>query len=250
MIKQLLKHLLSKLGSEFNSELSLELRRLTKSVNKLTATDLISKYDRQEKERWYQIFKPFLNDAHLFRDRDARSIREFLFNQALLNDKINNGLFLEFGVYSGTSTNHFARLAKPHGRMIYGFDSFQGLEEDWIRNHPAGRFNRNGLPPEVEQNVELVIGSVQDTLEQFLDQNGKKSIAFIHMDLDTYSPSRFVLEACKPFLPPGAIILFDELIAYHGWEAHEFRALNETFEPDEYRFLAFNRGPQVGIEIQ
>ena len=250
MIKQFLKHLLSRLGAQFNSQISLELIRLSKSNNKLTDDDLISKYDRQEKERWYQIFEPFLNDAHLFRDRDDKSIREFLFNRALLNDDINSGLFLEFGVYSGTSTNHFARLANPHGKVLYGFDSFQGLEEDWIRNHPAGRFNRNGHPPEVEHNVELVIGFVQDTLNQFLEQHGTKKIAFIHIDLDTYSPSRFVLNACKPFLQPGTIILFDELIAYHGWEAHEFRALCETFKSDEYKFLAFNRGPQVGIEIQ
>ena len=250
MTKQLLKHLLSRLGSQFNSQISLELSRINKSINKLTDDDFISKYDRQEKERWYQIFEPFLSDAHLFRDRDDRSIREFLFNQALLNDDINDGLFLEFGVYSGASTNHFARLAFPHGKMIYGFDSFQGLEEDWIRNHPAGRFNRGGLAPHVEKNVELVIGSVQDTLNQFLEQRGDQKIAFIHMDLDTYSPSCFVLKACKPFLQTGTIILFDELVAYHGWEAHEYRALCEIFESDEYKFVAFNRGPQVGIEIK
>ena len=43
---------------------------------------------------------------------------------------LQNGLILEFGVRHGTSIRQLASLtSKP----IYGFDSFEGLPEDWHR---------------------------------------------------------------------------------------------------------------------
>lgn len=38
------------------------------------------------------------------------------------------GLIMEFGVYSGRTINHMANLTN---KTIYGFDSFEGLPEDW-----------------------------------------------------------------------------------------------------------------------
>ncbi len=39
-----------------------------------------------------------------------------------------DGLYLEFGVYSGTTINHIADQV-PHS--VHGFDSFEGLPEQW-----------------------------------------------------------------------------------------------------------------------
>jgi hypothetical protein len=42
-----------------------------------------------------------------------------------------SGLYLEFGVLNGDSINHIADVIAPH--LIYGFDSFTGLPEEWKR---------------------------------------------------------------------------------------------------------------------
>lgn len=59
------------------------------------------------------------------------------------------------------------------------------------------------------------------------------------MDVDTYESSKFILEAIKPDLVKGAIILFDELYNFEGWDVGEYKALREVFNENEYQFLSF-----------
>ena len=97
--------------------------------------------------------------------------------------------------------------------------------------------------------MEINIGLVQETLEPFLGEH-KPQISFVHMDLDTYPSSKFVLEKIKPYLFKNAIILFDELYNYSGWKNGELKALEEVFESDEFEYLAFSRdGKRVCIKL-
>ena len=90
---------------------------------------------------------------------------------------------------------------------------------------------------------------VQDTLPQFLKEH-KPSINFVHIDLDTYESSKFVLTEIKPYLSKNSIILFDELYNFVGWEVGEYKALTEAFNENEYKFLAFSRDiTQATIKI-
>ena len=57
--------------------------------------------------------------------------------------------------------------------------------------------------------------------------------------MDTYSPTEFTLRRIKPYLAKNAIILFDELYNYQGWEFGEYKALNEIFKENEFDYLAF-----------
>ena len=50
------------------------------------------------------------------------------------------------------------------------------------------------------------------------------------MDVDTYETTKFVLETIKPNLINGAIILFDELYNFEGWDVGEYKALTEVFD--------------------
>ena len=52
--------------------------------------------------------------------------------------KIHDGAALEFGVWNGRSINYMAEV-RPDA-TFYGFNSFEGLPENWIPNHPAGHF--------------------------------------------------------------------------------------------------------------
>ena len=54
--------------------------------------------------------------------------REELLRYSISKTKAN-GLFLEFGVSAGRTVNYIASLVPD--KTIYGFDSFEGLPEDW-----------------------------------------------------------------------------------------------------------------------
>jgi len=166
------------------------------------------------------------------------------------------GLFIELGVCTGKTINFIAAL-NPH-QKIYGFDSFEGLPEDWIRTDKviaAGTFgfkNPNLLPP-VLHNVELIKGLFKDTLRFFIDmQEGEQAIAFLHVDCDIYSSTATAFEILGDRIKPGTIIVFDELFNYPGSENHEYKALQEFLIKHRYdvRYLAFNVfHEQVAVQI-
>jgi len=59
------------------------------------------------------------------------------------------------------------------------------------------------------------------------------------MDLDTYESTKFVLEKIKPHLSHNSVIIFDNLYNKIGWEIGEFKALNEIFKENEYKYEVF-----------
>lgn len=139
--------------------------------------------------------------------------------------------------------------AKNDPRLVHGFDSFEGLEEDWSgEGLKAGYFQQGGRLPPVRANVRLHKGWVQDTLGPFYAEQKKPKIALIHIDTDTYTPARHILQISKPLLTPGTIIVFDELIGYPNWREHEFKALQETLPRKSYKFIGFT-SRQAAIRI-
>jgi len=152
------------------------------------------------------------------------------------------GFFIECGVCGGNSINAMADILTKLGsnNKFVGFDSFHGLCEDWTGTpYTANAVTRNGNLPEVRSNVELIPGRVETTIPAFF-QNRARNISFLHLDMDTYSPTLFVLEHLRPKLVKGSVILFDELYGYPGWKNHEWRALNEVFDREEYKFIGFS----------
>lgn len=183
-------------------------------------------------------FKEQFKQSILFeRNKEGlMAIREYAIQNSLLNDKHKEYYYyLEFGVWKGTSANFFSKFVNK----LYCFDSFEGLKEDWVGTSlPKGFFNLNKKIPNLNSNVEPVVGWVEDTLDDFLKKHNPK-INFVHLDMDTYSPTKFTLEKIKPYLVKGAIILFDELYNYPGWRNGEYRALTEVFKEDEFKYKAF-----------
>jgi len=143
------------------------------------------------------------------------------------------GLLLELGVYQGSSINCIAAIVQP--RLVIGFDSFFGLEETFGR-YPKGCFSRGGaVPSGLRPNVQLIIGRIQDTIEQFVSEIGDEKIAFVNFDLDLYEPTIFTLNALDGHFKQNAIILFDEYDdAIYGKE-HEQRAFAEFLAKSNYR---------------
>lgn len=155
------------------------------------------------------------------------------------------GALLEFGVFQGHSINFLSRALAAAGdrRTLFGFDAFEGLSEPWGGTTLAtGHFDRAGTLPKVNDNVTLVKGWIDETLPPFVsaqDVAGQK-VAFVHVDVDTYAPTRTILASTQSHFQPGTIVMFDELLGYPGWKEHEFRALREELDPHwDYEFIAF-----------
>ena len=79
----------------------------------------------------------------------------------------NSGLWLEFGVATGSTINI---ISSKTTNKVYGFDTFQGLPEDWDDHQAKGVYSQDGVLPKVNSNVELIVGLFQDTLQKFLDE--------------------------------------------------------------------------------
>jgi hypothetical protein len=171
-------------------------------------------YDLYNKEQLINCYNHFKNIFKKSIFLDTKKIREYAIKKALENDPRLEKYYIEFGVYSGSSINYFSNFIKP--KKIYGFDSFEGLKEDWLGTNVAkGTFNLNKKIPKLNSNVEVIAGWIEDTLETFLKNNNPK-INFVHFDMDTYSPTKFALEILKPYLAKEAIIIFDQLYNYIG----------------------------------
>jgi len=132
------------------------------------------------------------------------------------------GMALEFGVYSGTTLKIIA-AARPDS-PVFGFDSFEGLPEDWRSGFPAGTFQVDGLP-EVP-GAELVVGLFDDTLPGFLEKN-QGPVDLLHVDCDLYSSTVTVLTHVGPRLRAGSVVVFDEFFNFRGWQDHEAKAWQE-----------------------
>lgn len=158
------------------------------------------------------------------------------------------GLTLEFGVYAGNSLRVIAGCTTD---PVYGFDSFEGLPEDWTRHQKKGRFDLKGKRPKFEEaNVRLVPGWFEQTLPAFLSEH-QGPVRFLHVDSDLYSSAATVFTHLKPRIVPGTVIVLDEYFNYPGWEQHEFRAFQEFVGSAglKYSYLGFASSHQ-GVAVK
>ena len=134
------------------------------------------------------------------------------------------GMYLEFGVRTGNTINHIASRAAE--QAIFGFDSFEGLPENWSGwIQQKGTFGGEGLP-KVNDNVRLVEGWFDNSLPPFLADN-TEDLAFAHIDSDIYSSAKTIFAELGPRIKPGTVIVFNEYFNYPNWQEHEYRALQE-----------------------
>ena len=212
----------------------------------LPSTPSFSHYNTyvvEQKKKSYETFKQYYQKSIFVKREDYH---KYIIERAKKNDPLTKKFYLEFGVFEGTSINFFSKYVNT----IYGFDSFEGLREDWAGTTKAkNSYSTNKKLPKLNKNIVPVIGWVQDSLAPFLDEH-KPEINFVHMDMDTYESTKFALEKIKPYLSKNCIIAFDELCDYSGWEVGEYKALKETFNDNEYKYICFMiDGEKAAIQI-
>jgi hypothetical protein len=171
--------------------------------------------------------------------------KEFSSRFQLYDFIIENNLittqFLEFGVYKGESINYFSKSLQNID--FIGFDSFEGLPEDWRTGFERGEFSLEGSLPRVNSNVKLIKGWFSDSLPLFLEkETALKNNIFIHIDCDIYSSTKFVFDQLYKYLKGDIYILFDEYFNYPFWEFHEFKAFQEFVKSNsiKYEYIAYN----------
>jgi len=209
----------------------------------------IYRYQQEQFLECYEYFKKFFSSSMLFDNYE--DIRDFSIKTSLKNQPKNEDLlYLEFGVATGNTINFFSNYLKEVNTKIYGFDNFTGNIENWIGNKTRikGAWNRNGIPPKVNSNVKLEIGNIQDTLDNFLKKNTKK-INFVHIDVNTFETTKFILERIKSKLTNKCVILFDDYYNLPNWKHGEHGALVKTFSQNEYKYIAFHSGQIVAIQL-
>lgn len=147
----------------------------------------------------------------------------------------------EFGVWQGESLRHFARLNSHAQSAFYGFDSFEGLPEDWTVAHPKGTFDTGGrMPQSDDPRVHFVRGWFHESLPAFFRahadlvesiRSGERPLV-VHVDSDLFSSALFVLSfLCAHF--ERFDFIFDEFVgdecrALH-YVSHAFGRLPEFY---------------------
>jgi hypothetical protein len=149
-----------------------------------------------------------------------------------------DGLIMEFGVFQGDSLRFIAKRIKE---TVHGFDSFEGLPEDWTYFQKQGRFSLDGnIPTFREHNIRTYKGWFEDTVPVFLAEHAGAA-RFIHIDCDIYSSTRTVLAQLQSRIVEGTVIVFDEYLNYPSWREHEFKAFQEFIAASglSYRYTGF-----------
>ncbi len=114
-----------------------------------------------EAGRWFR--------AHGFPIKPAYSCRRRLYTAVARKIAHEQVLYLEFGVFQGASMRIWSELLNNPCCSLHGFDSFEGLPENWNTLHPQGTFDTKGtLPTFDDSRVQLHVGWFTETLPTFM----------------------------------------------------------------------------------
>jgi O-methyltransferase len=177
----------------------------------------ISKWvSKQKKLKFNDFYAPVFDYSKRYK------LYEFVKDEMILSGK--EIIYLEFGVFGGFSFEWWVTNINHPGARFVGFDTFEGLPEDW------GIFKKGDMNARVPQindsRAQFVKGLFQETLPGFLLTLDRTKQKVILMDADLYSSTLYVLTSLAPYFNKGDIILFDEF----NVPRHEFLAFTNFTE--------------------
>ncbi len=175
-------------------------------------------------------------DIHQLATLSRQSLSRILYWDNLYRKIIDKaGIIIECGVQFGSSIGVLTNLRgiyEPYNfsRKIIGFDTFEGFIGVDKSKDPASNnegdyattanwetnlqkildFHRQNSPLDHVQESFLIKGDAIETVPRFLEQNPHQIIAMAIFDMDIFKPTKMVLEAIKPRLMKGSILVFDE----------------------------------------
>jgi len=194
--------------------LSYLLARIGEQASAHTIQKLNAALDCLEVGRWlhahgYKITRPFRRREQLF-DIVGAQLGELA------------TLYMEFGVWEGAATRYWSKLLRNPKSVLHGFDSFEGLPEDWNVYCGQGSFSTGGNVPHIDDTrVQFFKGWFEQTLPKY--KWPAHDALVLNFDADLYSSTIFVLNALQEHILPGTYVYFDEF--QNRW--HELRAFDE-----------------------
>ncbi len=142
-------------------------------------------------------------------------------------------LYLEFGVHRGTSMRYWSSVLKHPEAKLHGFDSFEGLPEDFDVDGPIveSTHDRKGAIPQIDDSrVKFFKGWFEEVLSTY--QLPEHDVLVIVLDADLYLSTLCALNHLRPYIKPGTFIYFDELSRLD----HEPRAFARFMKESGLRF--------------
>lgn len=159
--------------------------------------------------------------------------------------------YFEFGVASGVSFEWWLEHLKHKDSVFWGFDTFEGLPEDWGLFFKKGAM-AHSMKEIADDRHTFFKGIFQDTLNKALNENRahleQQRRKIILLDADLFSSTIFVLSQLYPFLQKGDLIIFDE----YNVPNHEFFAMKifqESFYVKFKPVSALNNFYQTAFEV-
>jgi hypothetical protein len=168
----------------------------------------------------------------------SKSLSRILFFYEIYKKIIHtHGMVMEFGVRWGQTLSILAALRgifEPFNRhrKIVGFDTFAGFKgmsdkDGTLCKTVDGSFSVSadydryletilGLQEALNpishlKKYELVRGDAMETIPAYLKRQPETLVSLAIFDFDIYQPTRIALEAIKPHLFKGSVLVFDEL---------------------------------------
>lgn len=177
---------------------------------------------------------------------------EWVINNYGLREPIT---YIEFGVAAGHSFKWWLKQNPAAGSLFAGFDTFDGLPEDWGPFKKGSFSNNNEIPVVNDNRARFYKGLFQQTLPLFLKDFDNTRRNVIMLDADLYSSTLYALSSLAPYLKPGDIIFFDEFVvpthefkAYHDFVSSHYVNLELIAAANNYYFAAFMvKGDQAGV---
>jgi len=183
---------------------------------------------------------PWTYENLFYLTSDKKRILKLLDHYEVYNKILNiKGDIIECGVFKGASLIRFLTfrdlIEKKDKRKIIGFDAFgkfprpkndnknKKTDSVFAKKH----YDKIGLGISINllkkylkkkklSNYELIKGNVIQTLPNYLKKNKKLKISLLHLDLDIFEPTKFVLETLYEKISKRGIILFDDYTHIKG----------------------------------
>lgn len=220
----------------------------------------------------------FNEKIHAFpRYASRQSLSYFLARNEIYQQVLGiHGSILDFGVYRGSSFFSWQQLGSiyepyNHIRKVIGFDSFLGFSEvaqsdigtdgkdlaikkkggmayDGVSELNKGieMLNLNRPLGHVEKGI-LVEGELPGSCISYLQQHQEIVVALANFGLGLYEPTVRLLEAIKPRLIHGSILVFEDL-NQATWPG-ESRALREVFPNNMLKLNRVSYCPHISWAI-
>jgi hypothetical protein len=199
-------------------------------------------------EQLYNLEKRFEYENGFYATADPSRFSKFISHLEFFKRTSDiRGEILEFGIFKGNSFFRWIKfrdlLEQTSSRKIIGFDVFgdfpeANFEDDKLKREAFVRETKGGKSISYEEitsllqkqnlhkNVEIIKGDILKTLDQYVNNNPHLKISLLHIDVDLYEPTKFILEKLYDRVTKGGIIILDDYGAFAGTN----KAVDDFFE--------------------